>query len=310
MNKNENKYILVFGGSSIDFLYKETSEGYKTEPTSINFGGKGANQAVAASRAGYNVKIITCVGNDATGKLILQNLKNNNVDINNCELINGVSNDVNDIKVSIAGENEIIRKTGAINAFTKELIDKNAEIIKNAEIVIAQYKIPQEVSEYLIDFCYKNNVKIVVTPCRPERLSVLNNNNKEIIDKITYITCNEKEAKIVFNNKSVEEIVSNYPNKVIITLGEKGAIFHDGKKIIKLPAFKIEKVVDTTGAGDTLNGNFVVSILNGKSLKESLIYAMASSSIKIQSESAQDGMPTKKETEKFLKEFTNEQYFG
>lgn len=297
------KYIVVFGGASLDCIYKETEKGYLDEPTEIAFGGKGANQAIAASRSGYNVKIITCVANDEFGRKMLKNLSNNGVDVTCAELIDGIQNDIGRINVSLNGENEIIRKTGAINAFSTSLVDNYAEIIKNAQMVVAQYKIPKEVSEYLIDFCYKNNVKIVVTPCRPDRLSIKEEKNKEIIDKITYITCNEKEAKIVFDNENIEEIVSKYPNKLIVTLGEKGAIFHNGKEIVKIPAFNIKNVVDTTGAGDTLNGNFVVSLLKGYSIKDSIKFGMASSSIKIQSQSAQKGMPTRHETEKFLKEY-------
>lgn len=298
-----NKYIVVFGGCSIDLLFKETTNGYLNEPTSKNFGGKGANQAIACSRAGYSVKMITCVGNDEIGEAIIKNLKNNNIDTRCCEFIDNVSNDISMIKVSLEGQNDIFRQSGIINCFNTKLVDKYANVIKNADMVIAQYKVPQEVSEYLIDFCYKNNVKIVITPCRPERLSILNKKNIEIINKITFLTCNENEAKIVFNNENFEEIVTNFPNKVIITLGEKGAIFHDGKKIVRLPAFKVKNVVDTTGAGDTLNGNFVARILSGYSIEDSLKYAMASSSIKIQSESAQKGMPTKEETENFVKNY-------
>lgn len=296
------KYIVVLGGSSLDLVFKETSNGYLNEPTEMTFGGKGANQAIAARRSGYNVKMITCVANDSYGKKIIDNLSENGVDVSCCELINGIQNDMSTVKVSLKGENEIIRNSGAINSFTTNLIDKYAEIIKNADMVIAQYKIPKEVSEYLIDFCYENNVKIVITPCRPERLSIKEGKNLEIIDKITYITCNEKEAKIVFDSENIEEIVKNYPNKLIVTLGEKGAIFNNGKKNVKIPAFKIKNVVDTTGAGDTLNGNFAVSLLMGKSIEESVIFGMASSSLKIQKQTAQAGMPKRSDTEKFLKE--------
>jgi len=306
------KYIVVFGGSSLDLVFKEDINGYPKEPTEITFGGKGANQAIAAKRSGYNVKIITCVANDKFGKKILENLSNNGVDTSCCEMIDEIDNDMNMVKVSTKGENEIIRNTGAINQFSTKLVDKYAEIIKNAEMVIAQYKIPQEVSEYLINFCYENNVKITITPCRPDRLSIKEEKNKEIIDKITYITCNEKEAKIVFDNENIDKIVSKYPNKLIVTLGEKGAVFHNGKNIVKIPAFQIENVVDTTGAGDTLNGNFVVSLLKGKSIEESIRFGMASSSIKIQTQSAQKGMPKQSETEKFLKEYikNNDRNFG
>lgn len=301
MNKD---YILVFGGCSLDTTFIENKiGGYPSIPSIAVPGGKGANQAVAAARAGANVKIITRLGNDAIGKRIVENLQNNNLDTSYVEFDDKVKNDECQIFVSKEGENDIHRVVGAIDSFYVDMIEKYSSVIKGAKIVIAQMKIKKEVSVALIDFCYKNRIPIIITPCRPENLSLLDPKNLELINKITFLTCNEKESKIVFNNDNVEEIVKQFPNKAIITLGEKGAIFNDGTKNVYLPAFPVDKVVDTTGAGDTLCGNFAAALLSGYSIEQSIRIGMAASTIKITKESAQKGMPTKTQIEEFLKSY-------
>lgn len=305
---NDNDYIVVFGGCSLDVTFKELETGgYDTTPTIVSPGGKGANQAVAASRAGARVKMISLVGageeaengimsETQIGKLIVSNLEQNGVDTSCVEFKEGIKNDVSAVYVSKEGDNDIHRQNGAIDSFYCEMIDKNAEIIKNARYVIAQMKAPIEVTRYLFDFCKKNNVPVVVTPCRPQRLA----DNLDLIDKVAYITANEKECKTIFGSDDVEECVRRCNGKLIVTLGADGLMFLDNGKIQKYPSFYVQNVVDTTGAGDTLNGNLVACLMEGKPLNEALLYGMAASTIKIQSKTAQQGMPYKKERDEFL----------
>lgn len=300
-----SKYIAVIGGCSLDRTFKQQEDGkYPLVPNVSVPGGKGANQAVAASRAGYSVKMISRLGakDDAISKAIISNLEKNGVDMKNIEFDPAVSNDCSDIFVSAQGDNDIQRHSGAINSFTPDMVDKYADVLKNAQFVIAQMKAPKEFSEKLINFCYENNVPIVVTPCRPEKLSVSDPENLKLIDKITYITANEHECKTIFGDLPVSECVARYPNKLIVTLGADGAIFHNGERLVKLNSLDVERVVDTTGAGDTLNGNFVVGLLEGLSVEQAIRRGMAASTIKIQSQTAQAGMPTKQQLDGFIAE--------
>ena len=299
------KYIAVIGGCSLDRTFKQQKDGsYSSVPDVSVPGGKGANQAVAASRAGYQVKMISKLGaeDDVISKAIISNLEKNGVDTENIEFNPDVNNDCSDIFVSTQGDNDIQRRSGAINSFSPDMVDKYADVLKNAQFVIAQMKAPKEFSEKLINFCYDNGVPIVVTPCRPEKLSISDPENLKLIDKITFITANEHECKTIFGDLPVSECVARYPNKLIVTLGANGAIFHNGEKLVKLNSLDVPRVIDTTGAGDTLNGNFVVGLLNGLSVEKALRRGMAASTIKIQSPTAQAGMPTKRKLDEFIAE--------
>jgi ribokinase len=251
-------------------------------------GGKGANQAVAASRLGAKTDFIGCVGNDSNGEYLIKNFIDNKVSVDSINKTN-TSTGVACITVC-NGENSIIVVPGANFLVDKSIIDKNIDKIKNSKIVLLQLEIPLETVRYIVNICYENNVKVILNPAPYVEL------DKEIIDKVTYLTPNEHEAELMFNSNKYDEIVSMYPNKLIITLGEMGAMFHDGEKVVLVPAIKVD-VVDTTGAGDTFNGALAVGIINGYSLEQCIRYANKAASLKIKKLGAQTGMPTKEEME-------------
>ena len=299
------KYALVIGGCSLDITYEEIENGkFKTKPSRSTPGGKGANQAVAIARAGQNVKMLSRLsGKDTENtEIILNNLKDNGVDTSLIVIDENIGNDISEVYVSKNGDNDIVRHNDAINSFTTKMIETNEETIKNAEYVIIQMKAPKDFTLKLVDFCFKNNVKVVLTPCPADKLNIKNEEDKNLIDKVTFITCNESECLKIFGEVP-EKVVIKYPNKLIVTLGGRGLIYFDGKQIINIPAIFVENVVDTTGAGDTLCGNFVASLMSGKSIKESLIRGTFASSLKVQKESAQLGMPTKKQLDSYIKKY-------
>ena len=297
--------ICVFGGCSIDqtFFQRENNE-YSKTPDIIVPGGKGANQAVAAARAGAKTTIITRIGNDEVGKQIEDNLKNNNIDTTNINKIDNLNNDQALIYIdNKTKDNNIERITGAIDSFTEDMIDTYEEVLKSSKIIIAQMKVPKNVSIKLINFCYDNKIPIIITPCRPKKLAISEPGNKEIIDKITYITCNEEECMAMFETNNIEECVRKYPNKLIVTLGENGVIYNNGTKTIHLPAIKPDKVEDTAGAGDTFNGNFAKFIIDKYSFEDAIYYAQFAASLKVTKKSAQGGMPYKEELDEYIKKY-------
>jgi len=294
--------ICVFGGCALDQMYyKDEFGNIPAIPSLLVPGGKGANQAVAASRAGAKVTIISRLGKDEIGNKILDNLVYNGVSTNNIELVDGLPNDYSDIIINEkTKDNDIIRYTGAINSFTPDMIDKYKDVLLNSKIVVAQLKIPKEVTVRLINFCYENNIPLVITPCRPDKLKIDEPGNLELIDKITYITCNKKECATIFGTDNIEECVTKYPNKLIVTLGSDGLIYHNGTNIVKVPAIYIRDIKDTTGAGDTFNGNLAANLINGYSFNDAIIRAQYASSMKIRVKTAQEGMPYKEELDNFI----------
>lgn len=295
--------VCVFGGCSLDMMYYgDENNNFNSVPDKLVPGGKASNQAVAAARAGAKTVIITRIGKDSVGDKIFDNLQSNGIFTNNIEIIDGLKNDC--ARIYIDGktkDNNIIRETGAIDSFNKEMIQSYAPVFLNSKIVVAQLKVPKEVTEELIDFCYKNNKPLIITPCRPDKLKINEGRNKELIDKITYITCNRHECETIFGTDDVEACVQMYPNKLIVTLGEDGVIYYDGKEIQHFPAIKIDKLVDTTGAGDTFNGNLASALAQGYTFHDAVERAQYASAMKIQVETAQDGMPYKDDLDQFIK---------
>lgn len=270
MNNKEQKIydVTVFGGCSVDQMYYQLEDDtFPNEPDCYVPGGSGSNQAVAASRAGAVVNMISVVGNDKVGQAIINSLNRNGIRTNDIEMLTGIKNDTAKVFVNrLDAENKKERKQEAVNHFTTDMISKYADDILSSKVVITQLKLPKEVYTELIDFCYNNYIPIIVTACSPERLTI-NNDIDDIIKKISFLACNKEECEAIFNTNDIEKVLAEYPNKLIVTLGKNGLVYHDGNKIVRLPALKIEKVVDTIGAGDTFTGNLATFLANGCSLK-------------------------------------------
>lgn len=299
----EKRYsdVVVLGGASLDRMFYQKKDGnYPANPDKSVPGGKGANQAVAASRAGASVTLISRLGNDFIGAGIISNLENNGVNVSRVEMVSGLQNDSADIKITVEDkDNDIVRVVGAIDSFTPDMVTENADAILSAKVVVSQLKAPKEVIEKLIDFCYKNHKFLVLTPCRPEKLVAADAHNTNLINRIGMIFCNQKECEVIFGTQDIESCVSKYPCNLVVTLGDKGLVYHDGDSIVKMPAIQTQ-VQDTTGAGNTLCGNFVAAYCKGMSVIDALKRAICAATIKIQKESAQAGMPYEEELDKFI----------
>lgn len=289
-------YIVVFGGCSWDSTFKQRED--LSYPTIANIGlpgGKGANQAVAIARAGYDVKMISIVGDDETGKNIIENLKQNNIDISAVKVLNGKKSDGAHIFVSLTGDNEMKRFREAIDEFNVDLIYDNAELIKNADYVVTQSKVPRKVLEELINFCYENKVKTVLTPCPANGYEFDKKENKELLEKITIITANEEEVLKIMGTTDFSVCIDKLP-QLVATAGSKGVAFCDEDGYYRaVPAIEPNELKDTTGAGDTFCGNFLVALLDGLTKSQAVKRGVWAATLKLEHFGAQPGMPTKEE---------------
>ena len=253
-------------------------------------GGKGANQAIAAARLGGEVDFIGCVGANSDGDFLLENFGRNNV--NHKMVLKKENVLTGKAYITVCnGENQIIVIGGANEHVTKEIIDINA--ILSSDMVLVQLEVPFETIKYVINVCYENKIPIILNPAPANKLS------EDLISKVTYLTPNESEAELIFGSNDYKSLVSKYPNKLIITLGSKGAIFKDENGIQEVATIPV-KVIDTTGAGDTFNGALAVSLLNRKTLLESVKFATISATIKTTKLGAQEGMPTLEGVKKYI----------
>lgn len=295
------KKIGVVGSINMDMTVKaeripKKGETLKGDDLQYIPGGKGANQAVAMAKLGADVEMFGCVGDDAAGVSLVENLKNCGVKADNIKVIEGVPTGLAIITVG-ENDNTIIVVAGTNNHVDINYVNEIKDSLLECEIVLLQHEIPQETIEYVVDLCTSNGVKVVLNPgpARPVK--------KEILEKVTYLTPNEHETVILFGSElSFEELMKKYPEKLVITQGSRGVstCLKDGE-ILLVPARK-STVVDTTGAGDTLNGAFTVALTNGKTIVEALQFANIAAGLSTEKFGAQGGMPTYEEVMKEIGE--------
>ena len=286
------KKIMVIGSISTDFNVHtdrrpKVGETVKGQRFSTSFGGKGANQAVAAARLGANVHMVGTVGSDEFGHLLIDNLEANGISTTLVEQVNNVESGSAHI-ILADNDNSIIYIPGANNEFKEERLDKLKDEMKTAEYVIIQNEIPMPIISGLIEICDELSVKIIYNPAPAEEMDL------DLIDKVTYFTPNENEFSLLFPELTLEEGLKTYPNKLIITLGDEGVAYSNGEEIIQIPSYKV-KVKDTTGAGDTFNGALAYALSVDADLKTSIQFANLVAAISIQKDGAQGGMPTLEE---------------
>lgn len=278
--------ITVVGSINMDLVVKTDNFPKQGETTLGNLyttvpGGKGANQAVAAARLGSTVQMVGAVGRDAFGTELLAGLKNEGVLIEQVKRTDGTSGIAN-ILLS-EGDNRIIVVPGANHNVTTEEIDALADQLVASKLVVMQLEMPISVVQRTLEICYQNGVPSILNPAPASGFTT------EMLPFCTYLTPNETEAEEIFG-KSWEKALEKYPNRLVVTLGQKGAQFYDGEKHVIVAGFPA-KAVDTTGAGDTFNGALATALVEGKEFEWAVRFANAAASLSVEKFGAQGGMP-------------------
>ena len=252
-------------------------------------GGKGANVAVAIGRLGGNVAMFGAIGGDDFGQQAINNFKENNVDTNCIATLENESTGTASITVA-EGNNAIIVIGGANDKIDENFINTYEKQLEKCGIIGTQLEIDPSAALWLSRFAKKNNIKFIFNQSPDKKY------DKEIIKNATVIIVNEIEI----NDIGGEKALASYPNKLILTEGDKGVRFHDGNKIVHTPTPKI-KVVDTVGAGDTFMGSLIVKMSEGATLEECIQFATVAASLKCTKLGAQTAMPSRKEVDEKLK---------
>lgn len=300
--------IVVIGSSNVDLLMKMDHLPEKGETVTDAvfmqvYGGKGANQAVAAARAGGNVAFVNCVGEDAYTPQMVKNYKNDGIDTNFVFNEKGMASGHALIMIGGEGMNYLSVAPGANYELTPAKIDGAMPVIDEAVMLVMQYEIPEETIKYVIDLANKKNIPVMwnVAPARAFDFAY--------IPKVNILVLNEVEAGFLAEmpvenqsdaEKAADILINKGVEKVIITLGAQGAFVVTKDEKVSVPAFKV-KAVDTTAAGDTFCGSLAVAIVEEKSLKDSLLFASAAAAISVTRMGAQPSAPSRTEIENFLK---------
>lgn len=288
--------IVVVGSLNLDFIvqakrFPKKGETLLGDNSVLSFGGKGANQAVCAAKLGAEVSMIGCLGNDSNGKMMLQNMKNYQIDTTGICIVDEVSSGLAQITIA-ENDNTIIIVSGANGEVDKAVITQSLDKLTQADLVMLQLEIPLKTVEFVIDYCYEHNIKTILNPAPAKAMNV------KLIDKITYLTPNEIEIEQLFKDK-MENVLPKYPNKIIVTAGSKGVYYHDGFELRNIKAEHVD-VVDTTGAGDSFNGAFAVAITGGKDISEAIEYGNKIAGYAIGKVGAQTSMPEASEIERIV----------
>ena len=283
---------ISFSGKKIP----STGETIIGDSYNIGPGGKGCNQAIAISRLGGKVNFITKLGNDSYGKLAINNLKKDNIDISNIIISDKNKTGVAGIHVDKnTGKNAITVVRGAPESLSIKEI--NINIIKNSKIFLTQLEIPLDVTFHCLKKAKEESLINILNPAPACKLS------NDFFKLVDYFTPNETEAEfytgIKINNKndaqeSAKKLYEMGIKNVIITLGEKGLYYFNDKEEIYIEANQV-KAIDTTGAGDAFNGGFSFALLKGKKIRDCLEFANKVAGLSTTKLGAGDSMPNLKE---------------
>jgi len=304
--------IIVIGSSNVDLIMKMERLPAKGETvTDAEFmqvyGGKGANQAVAAARAGGDVVFMSCVGEDAYTPQMVKNYIKEGINTRFVFQEKNVASGYALIMIGGDGDNIISVAPGANYELLPAKIDEAFPAFDEAAIIVMQYEIPEETIKYVIDKANERNIPVLFNfaPARDFDFTY--------IPKVDIFVLNETEASLLADmpvkteedaEKAANVLIQQGVKKVIITLGTKGALVVTEKERVKVPAFQVD-AVDTTAAGDTFCGTLAVAMVEGLSLKDALQFASAAAAISVTRMGAQPSAPSRTEIETFLEIYSD-----
>lgn len=264
-------------------------------------GGKGANQAVAAARAGSDVTFIGRLGNDEYGKALLQAMDSAGVGIERVRIDPAHPTGIALITVDAGGENEIVVIPGANAEVSPEDVHAARNAIAASTSVIVQLEIPMGTVRYVANIASELDTRIILNAAPAQSI------DPEILRNVDILVANEHEiASLTGMGVPIDPatsaglLTSTGVKAVVLTLGTQGVVIVQADEPnVEIPAFPVT-AIDTTGAGDTFVGNLAHGLDTGRSLTEAARFASAAAALSVRKRGAQPSMPAGLETETFL----------
>ena len=274
-------------------------QGFKDGP-----GGKGSNQAIAAARAGGDARMITRIGRDTFGDMARKAWAADGIDTSAVIIDDTAPTGAAFIFVSTeTGNNAIIVESGAAAHLSPADVEAAETVIASSKVLITQFEQPVVTALAGLTLARKHGVITILNPAPAVEVT------DAIYALCDYVTPNETEAAaltglpVVSEDDALaaaKEFVRRGARNALITLGAKGALLHGEAGTHMVPAFKVQNVVETTGAGDAFNGGFAVALAEGRSPVEAIRFGCATAGISVQRPGTAPSMPTRAEIEALL----------
>jgi len=300
--------IVVVGSSNTDMIIKlrriprpgETVLGGQFMTAA---GGKGANQAVAAARAGGQVSLVARVGRDALGDQAIAGFVGDGVDVSHVSRDRRSASGAALIFVAQDGENSIAVAPGANGRLSPADVKRARARIAQAKALLMQLETPLDTIQAAARLAASHGTLVILNPAPACALP------DSLLRQVSILTPNESEAELLTGikqrgiaaaEKAAGQLRRRGVRTVVLTLGARGALIADERGSRLIPGFQV-KAVDTTAAGDVFNGALAVALTEGRPLEQAVRLANAAAAICVTRLGAQPSAPTRKEIERFLK---------
>jgi ribokinase len=265
----------------------------------LGFGGKGANQAVAARLCGAEVVMVAKLGADLFGEATVKNFASFGIDTTHIRIVEGVSSGVAPIFVEPNGQNRIIVVKGANDTLRPADVDAAAEALRGVDAIVLQFEIPLETIYYTVRFAHRHKIRCLVNPAPalPADLGQLVGAD--------YFIPNETEAEVITSlpvhsideaKKCAGELLRKGFTKVVLTLGGRGSLLATAQRADLIAPFSVTPK-DTTGAGDAFIGSFSVFLAEGLAEKEALSRANLYAALSTERVGTQKSFPKRSDFE-------------
>ena len=295
--------VAVVGSANIDLTtfsdtFPRPGETIFGQRFDLGFGGKGANQAVAARLCGAEVIMVAKVGNDLFGEANVRNFSSYGIDTTYVKIVDGVSSGVAPIFVEPNGQNRIIVVKGANDTLQPADVDAAASALRTVDTIVLQFEIPLATIYHAVQFAKSHNIRCIVNPAPAQPADMAR------LAAADYFVPNETEAEILTGMPpsallSIDEakhcastLLQKGFRKVIITLGSRGSLLVTPQSAEVIPPFEVTPA-DTTGAGDAFIGSFSTFLGEGLAEKDALLRANLYAALSTTSVGTQKSFPTR-----------------
>lgn len=299
--------IMVIGSSNVDLVVRvptlpqpgqTVGDGQFVEV----FGGKGANQAVAAARAGGRVEFVTALGHDDAGRRMLAQFRIEGMGLSKAVIIDDIHSGTALIMCDRHGENCIAVAPGANDRLTPAHIDSAAGLIAESSLVLMQMELPADTTNRALEIASGSGVPVVFNYAPVRSMAV------KVSKAMRVLIVNESEAGSLLNRSKPQSLAEAIqaatqlralgPETALVTLGAGGVSGADGSGVFHVPARSVQ-VVDSTAAGDTFCGALAVAMLEGQPIREAVSFAQTAAAISVTRVGAQSSIPTRAQIDAF-----------